>query len=126
MWIYADTLREVKDMESELNSIYRDEAFAEQLADSLLDECYPTYQISGTKFYPSEIVKKLVRSLYNQIMAEEIERLIADDLYWLEHAIPERVILNDGEKLGHFIARDIDYIIWKFNWRYNSSSYFNE
>ena len=29
MWIYADTLKEVKNMESELSSIYRDEVFAE-------------------------------------------------------------------------------------------------
>ena len=114
MWIYADTLKEVKDMESELSSIYRDEVFAEQLVDSLLDECYPTYEISGIKFYPSEVVRRLARSLYDQIMIEEIERLIADDLYWLEHAISEHVVIpNDGEKLGHFIARDIDYIIWK-------------
>lgn len=108
MWIYADTLKEVEDMESELSSIYRDEVFAEQLADSLLDECYPTYEIGGTKFYPSEIVRKLARSLYNQIMIEEIERLIADDLYWLEWVNP-----NDGDKLGDFVAPNIDYIIWK-------------
>ena len=108
MWIYADTLKEVKDMESELSSIYRDEVFAEELVDSLLDECYPTYEISGTKFYPSEIVRKLARSLYNQIMIEEIERLIADDLYWLERVNP-----NDGDKLGDFVLPKIDYIIWK-------------
>ena len=113
MWIYAYTLKEVKDMESELRSIYRDEVFAEQLVDSLLDECYSIYEIGGIKFYPSEVVRKLARSLYNQIMIEEIETFIAEDLDWLEHAIPERVTPNDGEKLGHFIARDIDYIIWK-------------
>ena len=113
MWIYADTLKEVEDMESELSSFYRDEVFAEELVNNLLDELYPAYEIGGTKFYPSEVVRKLARSLYNQIMIEEIERLIADDLYWLEHAIPERVTPNDGERLGHFIARDIDYIIWK-------------
>ena len=108
MWIYADTLKEVEDMESELSSIYRDEVFAEQLVDSLLDECYPTYEISGTKFYPSEIVRKLARSLYNQIMVEEIERLVADDLYWLKRVHP-----NNGDKLGNFIIPNIDYIIWK-------------
>ena len=114
MWVYADTLKEVKDMESELSLYYRDEVFAEQLVDNLLDECYPTYEIGGIKFRPSEIVKKLARPLYNQIMEEEIERAIADDLYWLEHAIPEHVVIpNDGEKLGNFVARDIDYIIWK-------------
>ena len=95
-------------MESELSSIYRDEVFAEQLVDSLLDECYPTYEIGGTKFHPSEIVKKLARSLYNQIMEEEIERAITDDLYWLERVNP-----NDGDILGIFVAPDIDYIIWK-------------
>ena len=108
MWIYADTLKEVEDMESELSSIYRDEVFAEQLVDSLLDECYPTYEIGGTKFYPSEIVRKLARSLYNQIMVEEIERLVADDLYWLKRVHP-----NNGDKLGNFIIPNIDYIIWK-------------
>ena len=114
MWIYADTLKEVEDMESELSSFYRDEAFADELVNNLLDGCYPTYEIGGTKFHPSEVVRKLARPLYNQIMIEEIERLIADDLYWLEHAISEHVVTpNDGEKLGHFIARDIDYIIWK-------------
>ena len=108
MWIYADTLKEVKDMESELRSIYRDEVFAEQLVDSLLDGCYPTYEIGGTKFYPSEIVRKLARPLYNQIMEEEIERAIADDLYWLECANP-----NNGDALGNFVSPNIDYIIWK-------------
>ena len=108
MWIYTDTLKEVKDIESELSSIYRDEVFAEQLVDSLLDECYPTYEIGGTKFHPSEIVRKLARPLYNQIMEEEIERLIADDLYWLKCANP-----NDGDTLGDFVAPNIDYIIWK-------------
>lgn len=108
MWIYADTLKEVENMESELNSIYRDEVFAEQLVDSLLNECYPTYEIGGTKFYPSEVVRKLARPLYNQIMEEEIERIIADELYWLERANP-----NDGDKLGDFVAPNIDYIIWK-------------
>lgn len=49
MWIYADTLKEVEDMESELSSIYRDEVSAEQLVDSLLDGCYPTYEIGGDK-----------------------------------------------------------------------------
>lgn len=108
MWIYADTLKEVENMESELSSIYRDEVFAEQLADSLLDECYPTYEIGGTKFYPSEIVKKLARSLYNQIMVEEIEKTIADSLYLFEWVSP-----NDGDKLGDFVAPNINYIIWK-------------
>ena len=114
MWVYADTLEEVKDMKSELSSSYWDEDRAEQLVDNLLDECYPTYELGGLKFCPSEVVRKLARPLYNQIMEEEIERTIADDLYWLEHAIPEHVVIpNDGEKLGNFVARDIDYIIWK-------------
>ena len=116
MWIYADTLKEVKDIEIELSSFYwdGDGIRAEQLVDNLLDECYPTYEIGGLKFCPSEVVRKLARPLYNQIMEEEIERAITDDLYWLEHAIPEHVVIpNDGEKLGNFVARDIDYIIWK-------------
>ena len=108
MWIYTDTLKEVEDIESELSSIYRDEVFAEQLADSLLDGCYPTYEIGGIKFYPSEVVRKLARPLYNQIMIEEIETLIAEDLDWLERVKP-----NDGDKLGNFIMPNIDYIIWK-------------
>ena len=41
-------------------------------------------------------------------MEEEIERIIADALYWLERANP-----NDGDKLGDFVAPNIDYIIWK-------------
>ena len=53
MWIYADTLKEVKDMEIELSSSYWDEDRVEQLVDNLLDECYPTYEIDGIKFYPS-------------------------------------------------------------------------
>ena len=108
MWIYADTLEEVKDMKFELSSYCRDEVFAEQLVDNLLDECYPTYEIGGIKFCPNEVVRKLARPLYNQIMEEEIERTIADDLYWLERVNP-----NDGDKLGDFITLDIDYIIWK-------------
>ena len=84
MWIYADTLKEVEDMESELSSFYRDEVFAEELVNNLLDELYPVYEIGGTKFYPSEVVRKLARPLYNQIMKEEIERTIADSLYLLE------------------------------------------
>lgn len=108
MWIYADTLKEVEDMESELSSIYRDEVFAEQLAYSLLDGCYPIYEIGGTKFCPSEVIRKLARPLYNQIMEEEIERIIADELYWLERANP-----NNGDKLRNFIMPNIDYIIWK-------------
>lgn len=108
MWIYTDTLKEVEDMESELSSIYRDEVFAEQLADSLLDGCYPIYEIGGIKFYPSEVVRELARPLYNQIMEEEIETLIADDLYWLKRVHP-----NNGDKLGNFIMPNIDYIIWK-------------
>ena len=108
MWIYADTLKEVEDIESELSSIYRDEAFAEQLVDSLLDGCYPTYEIGGTKFYPSEVVRKLARPLYNQIMIEEIETLIAEDLDWLKRVHP-----NNEDKLGNFIMPNIDYIIWK-------------
>ena len=108
MWIYADTLKEVEDMESELSSFYRDEVFAEELVNNLLDELYPTYEIGGTKFYPSEVVWKLARPLYNQIMEKEIERIIADELYWLERANP-----NDGDKLGDFVAPNIDYIIWK-------------
>lgn len=47
MWIYADTLKEVEDMESELSSFYRDEAFIEELVNNLLDGCYPTYEIGG-------------------------------------------------------------------------------
>lgn len=109
MWIYADTLEEVKDMERELSSFYkRDEVIAEQLVDNLLDECYPTYEISGIKFCPSEVVRTLARPLYNQIMEEEIERTVADDLYWLERVNP-----NDGDKLGDFVMLNIDYIIWK-------------
>lgn len=108
MWIYADTLKEVEDMESELSSFYRDEVFAEELVNNLLDELYPIYEIGGTKFYPSEVVRKLARSLYNQIMEEEIERTIADSLYLLEWVNP-----NDGDKLGNFVAPNIDYIIWK-------------
>ena len=108
MWIYADTLKEVEDMESELSSIYRDEVFAEQLVDNLLDELYPNYEIGGTKFYPSKVIQKPARPLYNQIMEEEIKRIIADELYWLERANP-----NDGDKLGDFVAPNIDYIIWK-------------
>ena len=95
-------------MESELSSIYRDEVSAEQLVDSLLDGCYPTYEIGGIKFYPSEVVKKLARPLYNQIMIEEIETLIAEDLDWLKRAHP-----NNEDKLGNFIMPNIDYIIWK-------------
>lgn len=109
MWVYADTLEEVKDMERELSSFYkRDEVLAEQLVDNLLDGCYPTYEIGGIKFCPSEAVRKLARPLYNQIMEEEIERTIADDLYRLERVNP-----NDGDKLGDFVMPDIDYIIWK-------------
>lgn len=108
MWVYADTLKEVKDMEIELSSSYWDEDRAEQLVDNLLDECYPIYEIGGIKFCPSEVVRKLARPLYNQIMEEEIERTIADDLYWLERVNP-----NDGDKLGDFIMPNIDYIIWK-------------
>lgn len=108
MWIYADTLKEVEDMESELSSFYRDEVFAEELVNNLLDELYPAYEIGSTKFYPSEVIRKLARPLYNQIMEEEIERIIADDLYWLERVNP-----NDGEKLGDFVMPNIDYIIWK-------------
>ena len=36
MWIYTDTLKEVKDMKSELNSFYRDEAIAKRIGDNLL------------------------------------------------------------------------------------------
>lgn len=108
MWIYADTLEEVKDMKSELNSFYRDEVFAEELVNNLLDELYPAYEIGGTKFCPSEVVRKLARPLYNQIMEEEIERIIADSLYLLEWVNP-----NDGDKLRNFIMPNIDYIIWK-------------
>lgn len=109
MWIYTDTLEEVKDMERELSSFYkRDEVLAEQLVDNLLDGCYPTYEIGGIKFCPSEVVRKLARPLYNQIMEEEIERIIADDLYGLERVNP-----NDGDKLGDFVMPNIDYIIWK-------------
>ena len=81
MWIYADTLKEVEDMETELSSFYRDEAYAEGLVNDLLDDVYPAYEIGGTKFYPSEVIQKLARPLYNQIMEEEIERIIADELY---------------------------------------------
>lgn len=108
MWIYADTLKEVEDMESELSLFYRDEVFAEELVNNLLDELYPAYEIGGTKFYPSEVVRKLARPLYNQIMEEDIERIITGDLYWLERANP-----NDGDKLGDFVVPNIDYIIWK-------------
>lgn len=108
MWIYADTLKEVEDMESELSSFYRDEVFAEELVNNLLDELYPVYEIGDTKFYPSEVVRKLARPLYNQIMEEEVERIITDELYWLEQANP-----NDGDKLGDFVMPNIDYIIWK-------------
>ena len=108
MWIYADTLKEVEDMESELSSFYRDEAFIEELVNNLLDGCYPTYEIGGIKFYPSEVVGKLARPLYNQIMIEEIETLIAEDLDWLKRVHP-----NNGDKLGNFIMPNIDYIIWK-------------
>ena len=108
MWIYADTLKEVEDMESALSSIYRDEVFAEQLADSIVDGCYPIDEIGGIKCYPSEVVRKLARPLYNQIMIEEIETLIVEDLDWLKRVHP-----NNGDKLGNFIMPDIDYIIWK-------------
>ena len=108
MWIYADTLKKVEDMESELSLFYRDEVFAEELVNNLLDELYPAYENGGTKFYPSEVVRKLARPLYNQIMEEDIERIITDDLYWLERANP-----NDGDKLGDFVVPNIDYIIWK-------------
>ena len=30
MWIYADTLKEVEDMETELSLFYRDEGFAKK------------------------------------------------------------------------------------------------
>ena len=108
MWIYANTLKEVEDIESELSSFYRDEAYAEGLVNDLLNDLYPAYEIGGIKFYPSEVVKKLARPLYNQIMEEETERIIADELYWLERANP-----NDGDKLGDFVMPNIDYIIWK-------------
>ena len=32
MWIYADTLKEVEDMESELSPFYRDEDFAGKIS----------------------------------------------------------------------------------------------
>ena len=38
MWIYADTLKIVEDMDSKLNSFYRDEGFAEKLVNDLLDD----------------------------------------------------------------------------------------
>ena len=38
MWIYADTLKEVENMETELSSLYRDEGFAEKLVNDLLDD----------------------------------------------------------------------------------------
>lgn len=95
-------------MESELSSFYRDEVFAEELVNNLPDELYPIYEIGGTKFYPSEVVRKLARPLYNQIMKEEIETLIAEDLDWLKRVHP-----NNGDKLGNFIMPNIDYIIWK-------------
>ena len=108
MWVYADTLKEVTDIETELSIYFRSGDIAENLTDELLNECYPVYEIAGEKFYPSEVVKKLARPLYNQIMEEEIERVIADELYWLERVNP-----NDGDKLGNFIMPNIDYIIWK-------------
>lgn len=36
MWIYTDTLKEVKNMKSELSSFYRDETIAKRLEDNLL------------------------------------------------------------------------------------------
>lgn len=36
MWIYTDTLKEVKDMKSELNLFYRDETIAKRIGDNLL------------------------------------------------------------------------------------------
>lgn len=39
MWVYADTLEEVKDIKSELSSFYRDETITKRLGDSsLIDE----------------------------------------------------------------------------------------
>lgn len=36
MWIYTDTLKEVKDVKSELSLFYRDEAIAKRIGDNLL------------------------------------------------------------------------------------------
>lgn len=36
MWVYADTLKEVKDMKSELSLFYRDETIAKRIGDNLL------------------------------------------------------------------------------------------
>lgn len=36
MWIYTDTLKEVKDMKSELSSFYKDETIAKRIGDNLL------------------------------------------------------------------------------------------
>ena len=36
MWIYADTLKEVKDIERELSSFYRDETIVKRIGDNLL------------------------------------------------------------------------------------------
>ena len=108
MWVYADTLKEVTDIESELSIYFRSDDIAENLTDDLLNECYPAYEIAGEKFYPSEVVKKLARPLYNQILEEEIEGYIDDAFYEIENACP-----NDGDKLGEFTFANIDYIIWK-------------
>ena len=108
MWVYTDTLKEVTDIETELSIYFRSGDIAENLTDELLNECYPVYEIAGEKFYPSEVVRKLARPLYNQILEEETERYIDDAFYEIELACP-----NDGDKLGDFIFADIDYIIWK-------------
>lgn len=108
MWVYADTLKEVTDIESELSIYFRSDDISENLTDDLLNECYPVYEIAGEKFYPSEVVKKLARPLYNQILEEEIERYIDEVTYKIERACP-----RDGDRLSDFTYANIDYIIWK-------------
>ena len=108
MWVYADTLEEVTDIERELSVYFRSDDIAENITDDLLNECYPVYEIAGEKFYPSEVVKKLARPLYNQILEEEIEGYIDDAFYEIEQACP-----NGGDRLSEFTFANIDYIIWK-------------
>lgn len=50
MWIYTDTLKEVKDMKSELSSFYRDDAIAKRIGDNLLIDEFIASDLDWLKY----------------------------------------------------------------------------
>lgn len=81
--------------------------------DEILDGCYPSYEICGQIFLPSQIIKNLDSSLYNLIVLDEKNEIISEWEHYMNCHSPD-----DGQSLYDFLGLDGSYademkdVIW--------------